>query len=238
MIRVVLVDDQSIVRAGFRIVLETAGGIEVVGEASGGREGVEVARRTRPDVVVMDVRMPGGDGIEATRSITGAAPGGDPQASSVALPGDPQAEPGDARRGPAVLVATTFDLDEYVFGALEAGASGFVLKDAEPDEFVAAVRALASGRAAIDGATTRRVIAEFTRRRAASSTGVSVDVLTPREQEIVRLLGEGLSNDEIGARLVIETSTVKSHLTRVMTKLDTRDRLQTVVWAWRSGLLR
>ncbi|TWX34577.1 response regulator transcription factor [Frigoribacterium sp. ACAM 257] len=230
MIRVVLVDDQSIVRAGFRIVLETAGGIEVVGEASGGREGVEVVRSTRPDVVVMDVRMPGGDGIEATRSITGAAQGGDAQAE----PGTP----GDARRGPAVLVATTFDLDEYVFGALEAGASGFVLKDAEPDEFVAAVRSLASGRAAIDGATTRRVIAEFTRRRAASSSGVSVDVLTPREQEIVRLLGEGLSNDEIGARLVIETSTVKSHLTRVMTKLDTRDRLQTVVWAWRSGLLR
>ena len=251
MIRVVLVDDQSIVRAGFRIVLETAGGVEVVGEASGGREAVEVVRRTRPDVVVMDVRMPGGDGIEATRVITSEAAGGGfgggdgdgaggagGASAGGAGAGGAGAAASDGPRGPAVLVATTFDLDEYVFGALEAGASGFVLKDAEPDEFVAAVRALASGRAAIDGATTRRVIAEFTRRRAASSSGASVDVLTPREQEIVRLLGEGLSNDEIGERLVIETSTVKSHLTRVMTKLDTRDRLQTVVWGYRSGLLR
>ena len=218
MIRVVLVDDQSIVRTGFRVVLETAGGIEVVGEASGGREAVALVQSVRADVVVMDVRMPGGDGIEATRAIT-AAPGG------------------DDRPVPAVLVATTFDLDEYVFGALEAGARGFVLKDAEPDEFVAAVRALASGRAAIDGATTRRVIEEFTRRRAAVVAGPSVDVLTAREQDIVRLLGEGLSNDEIAERLVIETSTVKSHLTRVMTKLDARDRLQTVIWAYRSGLL-
>ncbi|MDA3804095.1 response regulator [Clavibacter sp. CT19] len=222
MIRVVLVDDQSIVRAGFRVVLETAGGIEVVGEASGGREAVALVGRLAPDVVVMDVRMPGGDGIEATRAITGA----DVDAADVA--DDP---------APAVLVATTFDLDEYVFGALEAGARGFVLKDAEPEEFIQAVRALAAGQAALDGVTTRRVMAEFTRRRAASAVHPGADVLTPREQDIVRLLGDGLSNDEIGARLVIETSTVKSHLTRIMTKLATRDRLQTVVWGYRSGLL-
>jgi DNA-binding NarL/FixJ family response regulator len=239
-IRVVLVDDQSIVRTGFRVVLETAGGIEVVGEASGGREAVEVVRRTRPDVVVMDVRMPGGDGIEATRAIVdarggpdGAGPGGAGGAGAV----DGQEARVGSASAPAVLVATTFDLDEYVFGALEAGASGFVLKDVEPDEFVGAVRALASGRAAIDGATTRRVIAEFTRRRRTSAVEPSPDVLTERERELVRLLGEGLSNDEIGERLVVETSTVKSHLTRITTKLGTRDRLQTVVWAYRSGLL-
>nr|WP_228498618.1 response regulator transcription factor [Frigoribacterium sp. VKM Ac-1396] len=235
-----MVDDQSIVRTGFRVVLETAGGIEVVGEASGGREAVEVVRRTRPDVVVMDVRMPGGDGIEATRAIVdarggpgGAGPGGAGGAGAV----DGQEARVGSASAPAVLVATTFDLDEYVFGALEAGASGFVLKDVEPDEFVGAVRALASGRAAIDGATTRRVIAEFTRRRRTSAVEPSPDVLTERERELVRLLGEGLSNDEIGERLVVETSTVKSHLTRITTKLGTRDRLQTVVWAYRSGLL-
>jgi len=262
-IRVVLVDDQAIVRTGFRVVLETAGGIEVVGEASGGREAVDVVRRTRPDVVVMDVRMPGGDGIEATRAIVDARVGfdgvgleggrleggglggggldGDRSGGSGRGAGPWTADGQEARVGsagaPAVLVATTFDLDEYVFGALEAGASGFVLKDVEPDEFVGAVRALASGRAAIDGATTRRVIAEFTRRRRASAVEPSPDVLTERERELVRLLGEGLSNDEIGERLVVETSTVKSHLTRITTKLGTRDRLQTVVWAYRSGLL-
>jgi len=232
-IRVVLVDDQSIVRAGFRVVLETAGGIEVVGEASGGREAVALVGRLDPDVVVMDVRMPGGDGIEATRAIARPDAAADPAAGDARAP---DARAPDART-PAVLVATTFHLDEYVFGALEAGARGFVLKDAEPEEFIQAVRALAAGHAALDGVTTRRVMAEFTRRRAASAVHPGADVLTPREQDIVRLLGDGLSNDEIGARLVIETSTVKSHLTRIMTKLATRDRLQTVVWGYRSGLL-
>jgi DNA-binding NarL/FixJ family response regulator len=210
-IRLVVVDDQAVVRAGFRVVFESEGDLAVVGEAAGGREAVAVVEREQPDVVVMDVRMPGGDGLEATRAIS-------------------------AREGaPPVLVMTTFDLDEHVFGALEAGASGFVLKDADPAEVVDAVRALAAGRGAIDSATTRRVIAEFARRRAAPAP--PEHGLTPREVEVVRLLGEGLSNEEVAARLVVEVATVKSHLTRVMTKLGTRDRLQTVVWAYRSGLL-
>jgi len=210
-IRLVVVDDQAVVRAGFRVVFESEGDLTVVGEAADGREAVGVVARERPDVVVMDVRMPGGDGLAATRAITAA------------------------EGAPPVLVMTTFDLDEHVFGALEAGASGFVLKDADPAEVIGAVRALAAGRGAIDSATTRRVIAEFTRRRAAPPP--PEHDLTPRELEVVRLLGEGLSNEEVAARLVIETATVKSHLTRVMTKLGTRDRLQTVVWAYRSGLL-
>lgn len=216
MIRVVLVDDQAVVRAGFKVILESEDDIVVVGEAADGRESISVVQSTQPDVVIMDVRMPGGNGIDATRAIVS------------------QNEE-DRRPPPAVLVVTTFDLDEHVFGALEAGASGFVLKDAEPEELLAAVRALAVGRGAIDSATTRRVIAEFARRRA--STPPQAHNLTLRESEVVRLLGDGLSNEEIGARLFIETSTVKSHLTRVMMKLGTRDRLQTVVWAYQSGLL-
>ncbi|WP_114559136.1 response regulator transcription factor [Desertihabitans aurantiacus] len=215
MIRVLLVDDQAVVRAGFRVILEEAGDIIVVGEAGGGREAVQQARRLRPDVICMDVRMPGGDGLEATRAVLAEL--------------DP---------APAVLVVTTFDLDDYVFGALEAGASGFVLKDTDPDDLVAAVRRLAAGFGLVDHSVTRRVIAEFARRRPPSTGGAAaVAALTAREAEIVRLLARGLSNAEIAAVLVVETSTVKSHLGRAMTKIGTRDRLQTVVWAYQNGVV-
>jgi DNA-binding NarL/FixJ family response regulator len=218
MIRVVLVDDQAVVRAGFRVILEEHGDIEVVAEAADGPSAVAEVARTRPDVVCMDVRMPGGDGLAATRTITAAGP--------------------DA---PAVLVVTTFDLDEYVFGALEAGASGFVLKDTEPEDLVDAVRRLAAGQGLVDQAFTRRVIAEFARRGPGAehvpSTPALVDALTARETEIVQLLARGLSNAEIAAELVVETSTVKSHLGRAMAKIGTRDRLQTVVWAYQQGVV-
>ncbi|MFC8191944.1 response regulator [Cellulomonas sp. NPDC057328] len=214
MIRVVLVDDQAVVRAGFRVLLEDVGDLEVVGEAASGPEAVEVVRRTRPDVVCMDVRMPGGDGLAATRRIVAE-------------------RDGDL---PAVLVVTTFDLDDYVFGALEAGASGFVLKDTDPADLADAIRRLARGEGMVDQTVTRRVIAEFARRRPAPDPDDAAGVLTPRERDIVRLLAEGMSNAEIAAALYVEPSTVKSHLGRAMTKLGTRDRLQTVVWAYRTGV--
>ncbi|NYH51133.1 MULTISPECIES: response regulator [Nocardiopsis] len=215
MIRVALVDDQFVVRAGFRVMLEVADDIEVVGECGDGPAAVGLVERVRPDVVCMDVRMPGGDGLTATRDILARASG----------------------TPPAILVVTTFDLDEYVFGALEAGASGFVLKDIAPDDLVAAVRRLANGYALVDQAVTRRVITEFARRKPVRvrDTG-SGDLLTERETDIVRLLALGMSNVEIAEKLVIEASTVKSHLGRVMTKIGVRDRLQTVVWAYRNGV--
>ena len=233
MIRVLLVDDQAVVRAGFKVLLEEAGDVEVVAEASSGAQAVAAARATRPDVVCMDVRMPGGDGLTATRRIVaepepGPEPGGGGGESS-----------GDVPRRPAVLVVTTFDLDEYVFGALEAGASGFLLKDCEPEELVGAVRRLAAGDGLVDSAVTRRVIREFARRATSPAPAAAeVDLLTPRERDVVELLARGLTNADIAAELVVEVSTVKSHLGRAMTKLGTRDRLQTVVWAFRSGLAR
>ena len=213
MIRVVLVDDQAVIRAGFRILLEENDDMTVVGEASGGREAVRVVRATRPDVVCMDLRMSEGDGLTATRQIVSEREGG----------------------VPAVLVVTTFDMDADVFGALEAGADGFILKDCEPEELVDAVRRLASGYGLVDQSVTRRVIAEFARRRAPEPVTQEAAQLTVREREIVQLLAQGMSNAEIAAQLVVETSTVKSHLTRLMTKIGARDRVQTVVWAYRNG---
>ncbi|GGM01260.1 MULTISPECIES: response regulator [Micromonospora] len=216
MIRVLLVDDQAVVRAGFRVILEQSGEIEVVAEASNGTAAVDLARRTNPDVICMDVRMPGGDGLAATRRIVAEAPG----------------EP------PAVLVVTTFDLDEYVFGALESGASGFILKDCEPEELIEAIRRLANGQGLVDQAVTRRVISEFARRRPVpESDAPAAYQLTARETEIVVLLARGLSNVEIATELFIETSTVKSHLGRAMAKIGARDRLQTVVWAYQHGVV-
>ncbi|MFE7508847.1 response regulator [Promicromonospora sp. NPDC057488] len=218
-----LVDDQAVVRAGFRFLLEQAEDIEVVAEAADGPTAVELARRHHPDVVCMDVRMPGGDGLAATRQIVRGGAG-----ASGPTP-------------PAVLVVTTFDLDEYVFGALEAGASGFILKDCEPEELIDAVRRLADGHGLIDQAVTHRVITEFARRtappRSAADEAAAAAQLTAREAEIVRQLARGLSNAEIAQELVVETSTVKSHLGRAMAKVGTRDRLQTVVWAYQNGLV-
>jgi DNA-binding NarL/FixJ family response regulator len=216
MITVLLVDDQPLLRAGFRSLIELAEDIQIVGEASNGPDAVTLARRLRPDVVCMDVRMPGGNGLDATRVIVNEI--------------DPP---------PAVLVLTTFELDEYVFGALEAGASGFLLKDADMDDLIEAIRRLAAGEGMVDQTVTRRVIAEFARRRPATpapAPGAGADQLTSREAEIVRLLAEGLSNAEIAAALVVEVSTVKSHLGRAMAKIGARDRVQTVIWAYRHGV--
>ncbi|MFE5310085.1 response regulator [Isoptericola sp. NPDC056573] len=215
MTRVVLVDDQAVVRAGFTVILQSEG-LEVVGEASNGADAVRVARRERPDVVCMDVRMPGGDGITATRELAG--------------PGVTDPVP--------VLVVSTFDLDDYVFGALEAGASGFLLKDAEPEVLVDAVRRVAAGDGLVDQTLTRRVIDEFARRRGpVVADPRATGLLTAREQEIVALLCRGSSNAEIAAALFLEPSTVKSHLSRIMTKTGARDRVQLVVWAYDSGLV-
>ncbi|OKI08094.1 DNA-binding response regulator [Streptomyces sp. CB02923] len=216
MIKVLLADDQLMVRAGFRYILEHADGIEVVGEATNGPAAVDMAHRLVPDVVCMDVRMPGGDGIEATRAIVSAGP-----------------------HPPSVLVVTTFDLDDYVFGALEAGAGGFLLKDAAPDDLVDAVRRLAGGQGLLDQAVTRRVITEFARRRTPASDVPRPPghALTGRETEVLRLLARGLSNAEIADEMVVETSTVKSHLGRAMNKIGVRDRVQAVIWAYQHGMV-
>jgi DNA-binding NarL/FixJ family response regulator len=214
-IRVLLVDDHALVRTGFRMVLDTEPDIEVVGEAGDGRQAVHSARRLEPDVVLMDVRMPELDGIAATREIVGTA------------------------RPPKVLILTTFDLDEYVYDSLAAGASGFLLKDVGPDQLTAGIRAVATGDALLAPSVTRRLIDEFVhagRRRVARPA--QLDELTPRELEVLELVAQGLSNAEISEALVVEESTIKTHVSRLLAKLGLRDRVQAVILAYESGLVR
>ncbi len=216
MIRVVLADDQALLRAGLRALLDAEDGIDVVGEASDGQQAVEVVRRTRPDVVLMDIRMPGMDGLEATRRIVA-----DPALAAV-----------------HVVIVTTFDLDEYVFEAVRIGASGFLVKDTEPRDILAGVRAVAAGDALLSPGVTRRLIAEFAARSREAPRPTLLDPLTDREREVVALVGEGLSNDEIATRLVLSPATAKTHVSRAMIKLHARDRAQLVVMAYESGLVR
>jgi DNA-binding NarL/FixJ family response regulator len=215
-ISVVLADDQALLRAGLRALLDAEDDIEVVGEAANGHEAVTVVRTTRPDVVLMDIRMPGTDGLEATRAIT--------------------ADP--ALTGTRVVVLTTFDLDEYVFEAVRIGASGFLVKDTEPAELLRGVRAVAAGDALLSPGVTRRLIGEFANRSRRTSGPELLSPLTDREREVVSLVGEGLSNDEIAARLVLSPATAKTHVSRAMVKLQARDRAQLVVLAYETGLVR
>jgi len=215
-IRVALADDQALVRAGFRALLDAEDDVEVVGEASDGDEAVRVARSTTPDVFLMDIRMPGKDGLEATRAITSD----------------------DRLEGVRVVILTTFDLDEYVFEALRIGASGFLVKDTEPAELVQAVRAVARGDALLSPGITRRLVEEFATRSRQPAPVADLDLLTEREREVVALVGEGLSNDEIAERLIMSPATAKTHVSRAMVKLGTRDRAQLVVLAYESGLVR
>ncbi|MEU0533842.1 response regulator [Amycolatopsis tolypomycina] len=216
MIRVLLADDQVLVRAGFRVLLETEDGFEVVGEAGDGEQAVAGALEHQPDIVVMDVRMPGVDGLEATRRIT--------------------ANPELA--GTKVLVLTTFDVDEYVYEALRAGASGFLLKDTEPVELLRALRVVASGEALLAPTVTRRLIQEFVGRPENRRIDTSaVREITDREREVLGLVAGGMSNDEIAAHLVISTATARTHVSRIMTKIGARDRAQLVVLAYESGLV-
>ena len=214
-VRVVLADDQTLVRAGFRSILSDEDDIEVVGEASDGEQAVALARELRPDVVLMDIRMPGTDGLEATRRILT-----DPRLTDV-----------------RVVILTTFDVDDYVYGALRAGASGFLLKDTEPMELLHGVRVVARGDALIAPAVTRRLIAEFAGRVKQPDPSPRLNALTEREREVMGLVGAGLSNDEIARRLVLSPATAKTHVSRIMTKLDVRDRAQLVVLAYESGMI-
>lgn len=223
-IRVLVADDQDLVRSGFKMILGTYEGIEIVGEAKTGEQAVAEAQRLRPDVVLMDIRMPEMNGIEATRAITG-----NPLLAKT-----------------RVLVLTTFDIDEYVFDALSAGASGFLLKDADPDDIVAAIRVVAAGDALIQPSVMRRLVETFVAARpragwgsaeAAEGRRAALAALTDREREILMLVARGLSNDDIAAELFISPATVKTHLARIMAKTDAHDRAQLVVFAYETGLV-
>jgi DNA-binding NarL/FixJ family response regulator len=212
---VLLVDDQELVRAGLRTVLDSQDGIQVVGEAANGREAIDRARELRPDVVLMDVRMPELDGIGATREMVR-----------------------DSDGRPRVLVLTTFDLDEYVFEAVKAGASGFLLKDATPARLAAAIRAVDAGDALLSPSVTRRLVERFASAPAGPDLDGPLGELTDRELEVLELVARGLSNTEIGERLVVSMPTVKTHVGRVLMKLGLRDRVQAVVFAYESGMVR
>jgi len=214
MIRVLIADDQELVRTGFRVILNAEPDLEVVGEASDGRETIEAASSLSPEVVLMDIRMPNLDGIEATRRIA----------------------KGD--RSPRVLILTTFDLDEYVYEALRAGASGFLLKDAGADELLHAVRVVAAGEALLSPSITRRLIEDYARRPPAREQPAALAELTARELEVFRLIARGLSNGDIARELFVGDATVKTHVARIFAKLDLHDRAQAVVLAYESGLVQ
>jgi DNA-binding NarL/FixJ family response regulator len=216
-IRVGIADDQTLVRAGFRVLLDSAPDIEVIGEAANGAEAVELATARRPDVMLMDVRMPVMDGLEATRRIART-----PETAGV-----------------HILILTTFDLDEYVYEALRAGASGFLLKDTDPPELLEAVRVIARGDALLAPSVTRRLIAEFARRpEPQRAVPAALTALTEREREVLALVARGMTNDEIADALSVSPATAKTHVSRVMGKLDARDRAQLVVIAYESGLVQ
>lgn len=215
-IRILIVDDQALIRSGLRMILEAESGLSVIGEASDGREAIEVATRQRPDVILMDIRMPVMDGIDATRHLNASALSPKPQ----------------------VLILTTFDLDEYIYAAIRAGASGFLLKDAPPDDLIHAIRVVARGEALLAPKITRRLIEEFASRPEPDAAPEGIDELTERELEVLRSLAAGLSNAEIADALFVSEATVKTHISHILTKLELRDRVQAVVVAYESGLVR